>query len=517
MNFRKIALITATAVILTAFTGCGSKNGGSSASSEKLDGKFASKDKIELKVHLITKETGVFKDEWPIFKKAGELTNVSLKGTLPKTTTDEVQAFNLMIASGDIPDIVQTNNVNFFKYGSEGAFEPLDELINKNAPNLKKFFEENPDVKKVAAGPDGKIWFIPFILDGDAQSGWFIREDWLNKLGLKQPKTVDEYYEVLKAFRDKDPNGNGKKDEIPYFHRSPELGISDLFVFWKAEKAFFEKDGKVKFGPYEEEYKTALENISKWYAEGLIDKEIFTRGGKARDILLSANTGGSTHDWFASTANYNDMLKSKINGFSFEPITPPAGVDGIVREATKRVRAKNFGWGISSKNKHKVETIKYFDFWFSVEGRRMANFGIEGDTYTMKDGKPIFTDKVLKGQKPAVDVIRETGAQAGFGFQQDFFYEEQWTNPIALKGIKEYVDKKYIQKQYPTLVFTNEEQKELDKIMIPINTFIQESTQQWVLGAKPMDYAKFKEQLKKMNIERAIEINQKALERYNKK
>lgn len=516
MNRKKlISLLTATIITVSIFVGCGKKES-TATNGEKLNGFLASKSQIELSVHLGTNESGVFNDEWPIFKKAAEMTNVKLKGSLPKTTTDFNQAFSLMIASGDIPDIVQGNNTSFFKFGAEGAFEPLDELIEKNAPHLKKFLDENPDVKAMATGPDGKLWFIPFVQDGKAQSGWFIRQDWLDKLGLKAPKTVDELHEVLKAFREKDPNGNGKKDEIPYFHRNSKPGIEDLLILWKAYPSFYAVDGKVVFGPKEKEYKTALENISTWYKEDLIDKEIYTRGAKARDILLADNIGGATHDLFGSTANYNDQLKDKINGFLFAPITPPAGVDGKVREATKRPRARTYGWGIASSNKHKVETIKYFDFWFTEEGRRMANFGIESDTYTMKDGKPIFTDKVLKGDKPAVEIIRQTGAQSNFGFHQDYFYEQQWTNPIANKSIDEYVSKNYFIEQYPTLKFTQEEQKELDKAMVKINTYVTETTQQWILGAKPINFEEFTGQLEKLEINKMIEINQKAYDRYMK-
>ena len=514
MNHKKvILLITAALISANIFAGCGKKEVVKSVG-QKLDGYLASKTAIDLSVHLGTVESGVFNDEWPIFKKAAKMTNVQLKGSMPKTITNLGQAFSLMIASGDIPDIVQTSNTDFFKYGEDGAFESLDELIEKNAPNLKKFLNDNPDVKAMATGPDGKIWFIPFIQDGKAQSGWFIRQDWLDKLGLKMPTNINELTETFKAFRDKDPNGNGKKDEIPYFHRSPKAGIEDLLILWKAYPSFYAVDGKVVFGPKEKEYKTAIENISTWYKEGLIDKEIYTRGAKARDILLSDNLGGATHDLFGSTASYNDKLGNKINGFLFAPITPPAGVDGKIREATKRAKAKTFGWGMSSSNKHKAETMKYFDFWFTQEGRRMANFGIEGDTYNMKDGKPIFTEKVLKGEKPAVEVIRQTGAQSNFGFQQDYFYEQQWTNQIANKSIKEYVDKNYFIEQYPTLKFTQVEQKEVDKVMVKINTYVTEVTQQWILGAKPINFEDFNSQLEKLEIKKIIDFNQKAYDRY---
>lgn len=506
MIYKKILPIITVAMLSTSiFVGCGNKTEQTSAKSN---------EKVELTIHYGTNESGAFDSEWPVFKKAAELTNVTLKGTLPSTTTEWDQAYSLMIASGDMPDIVLTDNTNFFEQGAEGAYEPLDDLIENHAPNLKKFLNDNPDVKEMATGPDGKIWYVPFVQDGAAAEGWFVRKDWLDNLGLEQPKNIDELYTVLKAFKEKDPNGNGKADEIPYFDRAGAGALVDLYSLWGAYPGLHAVDGKVKYGPIEPAYKDAMENVSKWYAEGLIDPEVFTRGTKSRDILLGDNVGGMTHDFFGSTGNYNNTLVDKIPDFLFKPMTPPENVDGKIVEPTCRAKARSFGWGISASNENKEETIKYFDFWFTEEGRRLMNFGIEGDTYTMVDGKPVFTDKVLKADKPAVDILRTMGAQTSIGFQQDYEYEKQWTNPIALEGINEYIDNGYIEEQFPAVKFTDEEQKELEKINVKINTYLAESTQQWILGSKAIDFDGFVAEMKKLGVDKLVEINQAAYDRY---
>jgi hypothetical protein len=187
---------------------------------------------------------------------------------------------------------------------------------------------------------DGNMYFVPNIPDGFAQKGWFIRQDWLDKLGLQAPKTVDELRGVLTAFKTRDPNGNGQADEVPYFNReataSYETAVNDLFVFWNATKHFKANDGKVVFGPLEPAFKDGVRTLAQWYEEGLIDSEIYTRGGDAREMMLGNDVGGVTHDWFASTSDYNGKLASSIEGFAFVPFAPPAGVDGVIREATRR-------------------------------------------------------------------------------------------------------------------------------------------------------------------------------------
>src|SRR5690606_1571608 len=92
--------------------------------------------------------------------------------------------------------------------------------------------------------------------------------------------------------------------------------------------------------------------------------------------------------------------------------------------------------------------MEYFDYWWTEEGRRLLNFGIEGETYTMVDGKPKFTETVMKESAVVDYLIKTTGAQLSIGGWQDFSHEEQYTNEIALKGIKQYIDNNYISSDY---------------------------------------------------------------------
>lgn len=539
---RFLCALTAASLVMGTVTGCSSNtdtpasatSSSAEASSEQAaeskpdsqesvpeesavpegEGYLASEKPLTLSVHMGTKDSGVFNNDWAIFQKAAELTNVTLEGTLPDTVADFSETFSLVMASGDIPDIMQALSKDFLEYGPEGAFLPLNDLIEENAPHLKAFLEENPDVKSAASDMEGNIWFIPFIADGLAEKGWFIRKDWLDKLNLEEPKTVDELHDVLTAFVNEDPNGNGQKDEIGFFHRNTTIGIEGLMALWNGYIGFRAFDGKVVYGPMEADYGVAIENMAQWYKEGLIDKEIFTRGTKARDILLADNLGGLTHDFFASTGGYNEQLGSQIEGFAFDPLLPPADVNGEVKEPSKRDRAKNYGWGIAHSNPDPVATIKYFDFWFTEEGRRMANFGIEGDTYTMVDGKPIFTDKVLKSEEPPVNVIRKTGAQSNFGFWQDYFYEEQWTTPLAVEGINLYVENNVFMDRFPTLKFTKEEQDTISKLLPKVETYVTESRQQWILGAKAVDFEAYQAELKKLGGDELVAVYQAAYDRY---
>ena len=162
-----------------------------------------------------------------------------------------------------------------------------------------------------------------------------------------------------------------------------------------------------------------MRELAKWYKEGLIDSEVFTRDTSSRDYILNNNLGGFTCDWFSSTGNYNSKLKEAIPGFDFSVILP-VEYNGTRSTAFSR---ENYlgGWSISKTAKDPVDIIKYFDFWYTEEGRRLWNFGIEGEDYIMVNGKPKFTDKVLKNPEGRIPlmVLRETGAQYRLGMFQD--------------------------------------------------------------------------------------------------
>lgn len=513
-NLRKIiALSVASFVLALILGGCVNNP---EVSRTVGDGKYASDKPLELSIHLHYNNTVIFDNEWEIFKAAAKKTNINLKGTASKSATDSNQVFNIMMASKELPDIIHTDKLKAIRYGAEGAMIPLNDLIENHAPNIKKLFENNPEVQKHLTAPDGNIYFISFIADGETASGYFMRQDWLDKLGLDMPKTTEEYYNVLKAFKNNDPNGNGINDEIPLFFRNkPEVRrIVNLFG---ARTGWYIDNGKVKLGEYTPEYKEAITNVAKWYAEGIIDQEVFTRSGTIREEILGKDLGGSTRDWFGSTAEFNTVLQDRIPGFKFIAIPPPADKNGNAIEETYRKTLSEKGWCISYNNKYPVETIKYFDFWFSEEGRRLMNYGIEGVHYDMVDGEPIIKQEILDSNITALTHVRKDGAQVEIGFHQDFGFERQWMNESAKVGIDLYLNNNYIVDQFPSLAFVDEEQRIIQQKWTAIDTYIEETNQKWILGAEnPMNtFDEYINRLRAMGIDEVIEVYQKAFDRYN--
>ena len=118
---------------------------------------------LELTIHMHFRDKYVWTDDWPVAKELTRLTGVKLKNVASKATTLSREAFNLLMASGDLPDVVAGNELrhDFVRYGMEGAFVPLNKLVDQHAPNLKRFLAENPQVRKAITAPDGNIYWIP--------------------------------------------------------------------------------------------------------------------------------------------------------------------------------------------------------------------------------------------------------------------------------------------------------------------------------------------------------------------
>lgn len=517
-----IAIVIAIAVAVVPFAFASGTQEGASTGAEggrTLTGFQASAEPLTLTFHAHVQNGSVADGSLPVWQKAAELTNITLETTAPTTATNSLEVYSLMVASGEIADIVgYPDFTRFTSDAMDGAFLPLNDLIEEYAPNITRILDENPDVRNYITAPDGNIYGIPYFYDLNAPEGygWFIRTDWLDALGLDVPQNVDEYYEALKAFREDDPNGNGEQDEEPFFSR----GFSPLalLTLWDAYNDFYVRDGVVRFGPEQDAYRTGMRELVKWYDEGLIHSEIFTGGSNSREVLLSQNKGGATIDWFASTSSYNGRLQETIPGFAFKPFAPPAGIDGVRRNNFRRSKVIPFlGWGIGYSNEYPEATMRYFDFWFTETGIRMAAFGVEGEDYVLQDGKPVFTDTVTGADVPVITYLsRERGAQfLGMGTMQDIEYELQAMHPYGREGYDLYSSNSWATEQMPLLSYNEDEFDRLHEIMSSVRTLVSEKAQRWILGAEDIDanYDEFLRQMRDMGIDEAVAITQAAYDR----
>lgn len=475
----------------------------------------ASDEPLELS---ILQTDSYVKREPNVYTEAFDRTNVKLKFELGENVTDFDQALSLAVASKDLTDIIYISKRDrFIEYGMMGVLIPLNDLIDKYAPNYKKYLEENPEVKYYTTAPDGNIYFIPWIQELEASNGWFIREDWLDKLNLEAPDTVEDFYNTMVAFKTKDPNRNGKADEVPFFSsKSNPVGVVDDFTgLFDARTGFRYEDSKVTYGPLEPEFKEMMIEVSKWYQEGLLDAEIFTRKLQ-REYFLGNDLGGITHDWFTSTAAFNDTFKDSVPGLKFKPFAPPSNKNGVKMETSKRNKISPEAWAISIANEHPVETMKYFDYWWSEEGRRATSYGVEGVTFNMVDGKPQFTEEFLKSVDPQpMSLLVEYRDAVHYGTATIPEAEISMSHPYAQEGMKMYLENGYYPEKNIYVTYTEEETKDREKYKGQIETYLSETIQKWLLGIDKVEntYEQFVKEMKSLGVDKFTAIEQAAYTR----
>ncbi|KIL42020.1 hypothetical protein SD70_03990 [Gordoniibacillus kamchatkensis] len=540
----KMMPILASVLTLSLIAACGS-TGEQKGSAAPSNAPAASASKEPMKISFWTplnaNPKAVVKNlgELPMVKEWEKRTNVAFefRHSSGNTPQDDIQQYGVMIASNNLPDAMLWNwdsvQGGLPKMFKDGTIVKLNDLIAKNAPNLKKIIDENPQIAKQIKADNGDIYVLPHLRVGQygqykTFSGMMIRQDWLDELGLKAPETIDEWETVLKAFKEKKgviPFTLDKGTPISNWDFAGAFGVPGIGATANAG-SFYLSGGQVKFGPIQPEFKQYLATMARWYKEGLIDPDFASNDAKTKDAKITSGKAGAFFGYIGGSMGTYMPALQKAN-----PKAQLAAVQYPVLHKGEEPKFINTAWDydnvgtvITSSNKHPEETVKALDYLYSQEGALLKNFGIEGQTYNMVNGQPQYTDLILKN--PDNLPISQAMAKyfiANYGFTglDDDRYNDQYYQLQAQKdAVKIYA--KYAKNAYsvmlPPVSLTTDEAKEAAKILNDAGTLLTEQITKIVMGALPLDsYDKTIDQLKKMNIDRAVAIYQAAVDRYNKR
>lgn len=542
---RMTALSLSVVMAFSLFTGCGGKKetGTNPGTSTQTSTQSASGNTLP----LVTKPTKVSiwqqnyqsktvksYSEILAHQEIEKRTGVTIEWIHPASSDPTAirEQFNLMIASNDLPDIIFNGwNTTLSKYVDDKVIIKLNDLIDKYAPDVKQKVLGNAKIKQQLMLDDGTIAMFPQVTAelGNVYRGYLIRQDWLDKLGLKAPTTIDEWYTVLKAFKERDPNGNGKADEIPLSDEKG-TGLLNFAGAWgiRANKdlgcfAPNPKTGKITYGPIEPSYKDFISTMAKWYKEGLIDSEYGIVDRKVMDSKVLGNTVGAlwgTNSSYMSV--YLNLMKDKDPKFNIVAVPFPIGPAGKSYDTfdSNALHVPGYGGAITTKCKDPVLATKLCNYFYSDEGDALLNWGIEGQSYTVENGKKKYTDAVMKspdGKTPAEAVVKYTNNQNGWMK----FIDQSAGDGLLLNYPQQYFDARKIwgsadrSMLMPIVTPTAEENQRFTNIMSEINTYTDTMYHKFLMGREPIEkYDEFVNTLKKMGIEEAIKIQQAAYERY---
>jgi len=418
----------------------------------------------------------------------------------------------IMFAADDLPDIIETVNSNVVPGGGpdkaieDGKILRLNELIEEYAPNYQKARLSDEEARRLTVTDGGNMFCFPKLFTFEAKSwgGPLIRKDLLEDLNLKKPETFDDWYHMLKAFKE-------YGIEIPLMADNPGWDTTREFgVFiggFDVNKGFIVgRDGKIKFGQMEEGYKRYLQTFNKWYQEGLIDPEFDTRSGDSRaEYLTSGKVGASVAVGFGD----------------FEVVAAPYPVEN--RGDKARFRQKNWRNGryeayITSKCKYPEIAVMWFDTHYTKEGADLFEIGQEGVTYELVNGEYVWTDTIMNypGGKN-VGLNKYTIVNSPHLVRTPDSFEV--LDPIEVRKVQT-EDAQAIWSDGPTdgmlppLTFRTEESDELNSFIGEINSYAAKMYVEFIKGTTPLDYwDEYVSTLKEMGIDRAIEIYQGAYDR----
>jgi len=541
------SLVLSILMILSIFTACGKEQPSSSkdqvqqtpTTEQKQDDKDkaedskqeAPKEKITLKILKAKAVHEVPYDQMDVFKVMEEKFNIHIEWDNPPDESF-TERYNLVMASGDLPDVIMGMPAgDVLKYADLGVIIPLNDLINNHAPELKAWMDKVPEIRKAIVYPDGNIYYFPMFDEYPlGNNPLSIRQDWLEKFGMESPVTTDDWYNYWKAVKENDPNENGQRDEIPFSGSSIGRARS-LIVGWGVLDGFYSdpKDGgKIKYGPIEDRYREGLEWVAKMYKEGMIDPEIATNDEKAFQGKMAQNIVGSYRGAFGGNmTTFNTTLSKDIPGFRVmgtAPLKGPYG-DQIHPYLDQIPRSGVIGAVITNVNKYPEETTKWIDYFYSKEGAILNNMGIEGKHHTIQNGVPVFTDFVLNNP----DGLSPKQVIGTYSFAQStgpYLFLKAQSDGTSNEAVKETKDKyiaPYIEesKKYVlpgALPFESEDDQERRQIMADIQTYVDEAITKFIIGQMSLDeWDSYVEKVKSMNIDRVIEIYQKAFDAWNSK
>lgn len=446
-------------------------------------------------------------------------------GLVPQDNVAE--KVNLALFSGEYPEVFYRAGISsgdLAKYGAQGVFVPLDDLIENYMPNISKILDDNPTIRDGLTMPDGHIYTMPQIYDQsfDAMRLMFklwVRKDWLDTFGMDVPTTFDEYEAYLDESVNGDPRGDGTKGIIGF----ADNGIGGLVTCLKG--AFDignrgtdvgnidedpDKPGTVRYWPITDEYREILTYLNKLYSNGLIMKDIFSTDPQKVQAL-----GGD--GLLASTYNQTPSGYFEDEGKQYIPVMP-LKTDDNPDPTWNAVRSEVVGIGgfvMTDACNHPIEIARWMDWWYSDEGSRAYFMGIEGESYE-KHGKgwqlrpEIMKDKSIdKALEPyALYMGGSYPARAMAEWFKGVETTKQATD--AAKALKPYA----LREIWPKFTFTEEESEVLSAQGTDISKHFDESQAGFVTGKKPLsEWDDYVAQFKDMGLDDYLKAHQAGYDR----
>ena len=436
----------------------------------------------------------------------------------------QMDQFNLMAASGDFPGIMN-GAAGLYTAGPDAA---LDEEIFVNLldyedsmPHYAAIIHSDSQIFNEVSTPEGNLVAFYSLYDytkygGRGDKGYFIRQDWLDDLGLDMPKTYDQLHDVLTAF--KTEKGANSAFVLPV------SGMNDFVTGgFGIGSTFYVEDGTIKFGPLEQGYQDYLELMAKWYAEGLIYADYYNYANEimfdGTDMIGSGQVA-LYYNEVGTMTTYAEL--SEDPNFVVRAIAPVTLEEGGKSYPTEfhHTAVDNSRWSITTTCPDPELAVQLCDYLYTTDGILLANYGVEDVTFAYNaEGKPEFTDLIMNN--PDGYSYRDSVALHvidGMGTIYDALRGASNYTQLQLSAFDDWLeaDLDYSRALPSNEMLNMDEKAEYASIYSDVETFLKESIAKYIIGDFSFDSydTDFVGKLESMNIGRCVELYQQAYDRY---
>lgn len=429
---------------------------------------------------------------------------------------------NLALTGGNLPDAFFLSHfptMDIYRYGRQGTFVALNDLIDDYAPNLAQLMKDNPEIESAITFADGNIYSFPSIMSEDFLSVRLGARPWihtglLDELGMDIPETTDEFYDFLVAVKE-----HSGGDIVPYggtgmlelvqvlsgsfgvMNQGPANGPVDLYP----------DTDDIRFYATTDEYRALLEYIHKLFDEELIEQNIFTI--EWGQFLANASDG-----MYGSMIFYDpiDLFGEEV-GSNFDSMSALQGPNGDQLFTKVASIVNSIGnMIITSENPHPEATMRWIDHFYSDEGSKLYYMGIEGVTYEETEDGIEYVDSILNPEdgitfeQELAKHLPWLGNTIGV-LQQDFFRGSE-SAPMSLAASDKI--EPYVPDIWSGFTYTDDEHQFLQSTGADIDQYVGEMRDNFIYGSTSFDdWDSYIDTLESMGLEEYLDIKQAAYDR----
>ena len=461
-------------------------------------------------------------NDLPAYQALEEKSGIHVEWNVIETSNYR-EVLRARLAAGiDLPDVIDLPSGigDVYNYALDGLVIPLNDLIAEHAPNLSRWFEEYPIHKASMTSPDGEIYAINhFVLPNTLSKNLMHNMLWLEAVGMDTPETTDDFVELLTAFRDGDPNGNGERDEIPLV----PTGKSDINIIGNAfglhlamYLPYTVTDGAVSWDYESDRYREYLEYMNLLYREQLLDQEYLTNNSGTTLEKVGNDRVGTVSFWSTwafvfSRSHPHGTPDGETPIFNVPP--PLIGPHGD-QYFERRILSGGRGLVITRDAKRPDWAMRWIDFVRnSEEAITIQNWGVEGLTYRVVDGKKEFipTDEDISLNER---LLRIGAGQPPYPHLQ---VKQAWINrfPGWIFPLDEKLQHYYIE-PFPPIASTKEEIDTIDAVRGDLVTYYNEMKDKFIVGQESIDekWDEYLQTVARLGSDQFVQVYQQKYDRY---